>query len=80
MRTINTQSEYEKQLVADKKVLRDGISPEAVEVLRRRYGYDLPLFGAESMSADGNNERFFRLAMIKEGQRQVLSFIFSCTK
>lgn len=80
MRTTNLQSEYEKQLVADKKVLRDGISPKAVEVLRRRYGYDLPLFGAESMSSDGNNERFFRLAMIKEGQRQVLSFIFSCTK
>lgn len=77
---IDPKTEYEKQLAADKKALRDGISAEAADVLRRRYGYDLPLFGAESMSADCNNERFFRLAMIKEGQRQVLAFIFSCIK
>lgn len=74
------QSEYEKQLQSDKKALRDGISPQAIEVLRRRYGYDLPLFGSEVMTANGTNEQFFRLSMIKEGQRQVLSFIFSCTK
>jgi hypothetical protein len=75
MRKVN---DYDAQLERDKRVLREGVTREALEVLRRRYGYDLPLFGADCMNSDANNDKFFRQALVKEGQRQVISFILFC--
>ncbi len=75
MRKVN---DYDAQLERDKRVLREGVTREALEVLRRRYGYDLPLFGADCMNSDASNDKFFRQALVKEGQRQVISFILFC--
>lgn len=75
---MRKNNDYDMQLERDKRVLRDGISREALEVLKRRYGYDLPLFGADCMNSDAGNDKFFRQALVKEGQRQVLSFIIFC--
>lgn len=71
-------NDYDAQLERDKRVLREGVTREALEVLRRRYGYDLPLFGADCMTSDSSNDKFFRQALVKEGQRQVISFILFC--
>jgi hypothetical protein len=65
----------EAQLRADLAVLRHGISAEALAVLKRRYGFEVPLFGNDVVTSSDSNDRFLRTALIKEGQRQVISFI-----
>lgn len=72
---MKANNEQEKQLEADMRVLKRGITPEALEVLERRYGYNLPIFGNDAMYSAEPNDKFLRQALIKEGQRQVISFI-----
>ena len=75
---MHKKDDYSMQLERDKRIIREGVSREALEVLKRRYGFDLPLFGSDCMNSDAGNDKFFRQAMIKEGQRQVLSFLIFC--
>lgn len=70
-----TETEEERQLAADKLTIRRGVTKEALEVLERRYGYNLPIFGADAMYSADSNDKFLRQALIKEGQRQVISFL-----
>lgn len=66
-------------LEKDRETIRQGISSEALEVLKRRYGYDLPIFTSNDVMCNPcSNDVFLRQALIKDGQRQLLTFIQSC--
>lgn len=77
---MKVKSDAEIELERDVKTLRMGITDEALEVLERRYGYNLPIFSPDAMYSDAGNDKFLRQALIKEGQRQVISFIRLATK
>ena len=64
-----------RQLKKDMQILRRGITPDALAVLERRYGFAMPLFGNDVFTSPESNDRFMRTALIKEGQRQIISFI-----
>lgn len=72
--------EQDKELERDIRELQRGITQEALDVLERRYGYNLPIFSNDAMYSDAGNDKFLRQALIKEGQRQVISFIRLATK
>lgn len=64
-----------RKLQSDMRVLQRGITTEALEVLERRYGFNLPLFTNDVLYSADSNDKYLRQALIKEGQRQIISFI-----
>lgn len=72
---MRVKSDKDIELERDLKTLRMGITAEALEVLERRYGFNLPIFSNDAMYSAESNDKFLRQALIKEGQRQIISFI-----
>lgn len=72
------QKEAERRDRAERAVIRHGVSKEALEVLKQRYGFNLPVYGNDVFSNETSNDTCLRRSLVKDGQREVLCFLESC--
>lgn len=69
----------EEQAKRDRETIREGVSRKALEVLKRRCGFDKPVF--QRVSPQGvpyNDEQFIREALIRDGMRELICYIELC--
>lgn len=76
---FEAKAKAEAELARDRETIRHGITPAALEVLKKRYGFYLPIFRSNDvLTAPVPNDVFLRQALIRDGQRQIISFISNC--
>lgn len=60
----------------DIRIIAGGVSDEALAALKRRLGFDLPVFQrCDKYGMAYSDEQFTRQALIKDGQRSVIYYI-----
>lgn len=73
--------EQKERMLADREAIRAGISQEALEVLKRRFGFDLPVFQrVDSQGATFTDAQFMNAALMRDGAREVICYILLCKK
>lgn len=68
-----------EEALRDRDIIRTGISPQALAVLKKRCGYDLPVF--QTTDPYGNpysDQAFIHQAMLRDGKREVICYIETC--
>lgn len=77
--TTLTIEQMQEQAKRDRETILEGVSRKALEVLKRRVGFDLPVFQRVNMHGEAyNDEQFIREALIRDGQREVICYIERC--
>lgn len=67
------------QAKRDRDVIRDGITPAALEVLKRRFAFDQPVFQfSDNFGRPYTDEECVRRASIRDGSREVICYINFC--
>lgn len=60
----------------DHRIIAGGVSDEALAALKRRLGFDLPVFQrCDKYGMAYTDNQFTHQAMMKDGQRQVIYYI-----
>lgn len=71
-----TPREMEEEEARDIRIIANGVTEEALEALKRRLGFDLPVFQrCDKYGIAYSDEQFTRQALIKDGQRSVIYYI-----
>ncbi|MBR5186543.1 MAG: hypothetical protein IKW19_09635 [Akkermansia sp.] len=60
----------------DNRIIAAGVSDEALAALKRRLGYDLPVFQrCDKWGIAYSDEQFHNQALVRDGQRSVIYYI-----
>ena len=70
------QEELAREIEHDNRIIANGVSDDALQALKRRLGFDLPVFQrCDKYGISYTAEQFTSQALIKDGQRSVLYYI-----
>lgn len=71
--------ELREQALRDRETIRCGVTRDALEVLKRRCGYDLPVFQlCDQFGTPYSDQAFIHMAMLRDGKREVICYIETC--
>lgn len=71
--------ELREQALRDREIIRTGVTREALEVLKRRCGYDLPVFqNTDQFGNPYSDQAFLYQAMLRDGKREVICYLETC--
>lgn len=72
-------SQLKEDALRDREIIRTGVSRQALEVLKRRCGFDLPVFQAcDQFGQPYSDTAFIHQAMLRDGKREVICYIETC--
>lgn len=72
-------SRMKEEALRDRDIIRTGITPQALEVLKKRCGYDLPVFQKTDQFGNPYSDKtFIYQAMLRDGKREVICYIDTC--
>lgn len=76
MTTRETQ-EWELQMERDRVILKEGISDDALKVLKRHFRFDLPAFQFRegNVPIPGDGQTLALMAATRDGAREVIQYI-----
>lgn len=67
------------EALRDREIIRTGVSRQALEVLKRRCGFDLPVFqSCDQFGQPYSDAAFVYQAMLRDGKREVICYIETC--
>lgn len=71
--------EMQAASMRDRDVVRGGITPAALAVLKKRFGFDAPVFQfADVTGRPYTDEECSRRALLRDGAREVICYINLC--
>lgn len=72
-------AQLKDEALRDREIIRTGVSRQALEVLKRRCGYDLPVFqSCDQFGQPYSDTAFVHQAMLRDGKREVICYIETC--
>lgn len=72
-------AQLKSEALRDRDIIRTGISPQALAVLKKRCGYDLPVFQTADLYGNPySDQAFIYQAMLRDGKREVICYIETC--